>query len=362
MSNLKSIYFYFLAFQINTIKFFKKIYFTSKYYNKSLISKIPQQFYFYPNPFLLSSLTNYEKYSFKINEIDPNIFWFRKKNKSEERDLHSFLWLNLIDRKSDGKSLQKIIKIWMLKHLNYKKVIWDNSVLSRRIISWILNVEIILNNGSFDFKRNFLLSIITQSNHLKKNIKYEKNYFLKLEVLTALLLTGLVFKEYEENFNLAIKDLEKLVKNYFDDDGFPITRNPGDLAFFKYLILCKECIKDAQKYVPEFLEIIIKNNLFCTKSLLTPDEYFPLFNGSREQNLSHFNKFIEKLEYKSKNKKNLIGGIAVLKSKNNYVYFDIAPPPKKNFSGRYQSGPLSFEYYIEGMKIITNCGFRIYFT
>ena len=79
MSNLKSIYFYFLAFQINTIKFFKKIYFTSKYYNKSLISKIPQQFYFYPNPFLLSSLTNYEKYSFKINEIDPNIFWSRKK-------------------------------------------------------------------------------------------------------------------------------------------------------------------------------------------------------------------------------------------------------------------------------------------
>ena len=71
----------------------------------------------------------------------------------------------------------------MLKHLNYKKVIWDNSVLSRRIISWILNVEIILNNGSFDFKRNFLLSIITQSNHLKKNIKYEKNYSVKLEVL-----------------------------------------------------------------------------------------------------------------------------------------------------------------------------------
>ena len=171
MSNLKSIYFYFLAFQINTIKFFKKIYFFLKYYNKSLISKIPQQFYFYPNPFLLSSLTNYEKYSFKINEIDPNIFWSRKKNKSKERDLHSFLWLNLIDRKSDGKSLQKIIKIWMLKHLNYKKVIWDNSVLSRRIISWILNVEIILNNGSF--KRNFLLSIITQSNHLK-NIKYGK--------------------------------------------------------------------------------------------------------------------------------------------------------------------------------------------
>ena len=32
-------------------------------------------------------------------------------------------------------------------------------------------------------------------------------------------------------------------------------------------------------------------------------------------------------------------------------------PPKKDFSRSYQSGPLSFEYYSNGEKIITNCGF-----
>ena len=68
MSNLKSIYFYFLAVQISLIKFFKKIYFSTNFYNKSLISKTPQQFYFHPNPFLLSSITNYKKYSFKLPE------------------------------------------------------------------------------------------------------------------------------------------------------------------------------------------------------------------------------------------------------------------------------------------------------
>ena len=29
----------------------------------------------------------------------------------------------------------------------------------------------------------------------------------------------------------------------------------------------------------------------------------------------------------------------------------------KSFSKSYQSGPLSFEYYLDGVKIITNCGF-----
>ena len=357
MFNLKSIYFYFLALQISLIKSVKKIYFTTNFYNKTLLSKTPQQFYFNPNPFLLSSITNYKKYSFKISEIDPNIFWVSK-NLAEVKDLHSFLWLNLIDRKNDGKSLQKIIKLWILKYSRYKKNIWDTSVISKRIISWILNVDIILNNGLFEFKKNFLTSIVAQSNHLKKNIEFEKNYLNKIEILTALLLTGLVFKEYEENYNIALKELEKLVKKVFDKDGFPLTRNPSDLILLsKYLILCKECIKGAQKYIPDFLDSIIDKNLICIKNILTPNDQMPLFNGGVEEDLSKFNKFTIDLNYKSKEKKNHIGGIQILKYKNSFVSFDVGEPPNKNFSSSYQSGPLSFEYYLDGIKVITNCGF-----
>ena len=358
MFNLKSIYFYFLAVQISLIKFFKKIYFSTNFYNKSLISKTPQQFYFHPNPFLLSSITNYKKYSFKVGEIDPNVFWVKKKNNWEEKEVHGFLWLNLIDRKNDGRSLQKIIDVWMLKHSKYKRRIWESSVLSKRIISWILNVDIILNNGSFYFKRNFLNSIISQTNHLKKNIKFEKNYSKRLEVLTALLLSGLVFKEYVNNFNIGIKELEKLTKDYFDDDGFPLTRNPSDLVFFsKYLLLCKECIKDAQQYIPEFLDIIINKNLKCIKEILTPNNQIPLFNGGAESNLEYFHKLLDDLDYKPKNKKKIIGGIHSFNIRNSAIFFDAGEPPKKDFSKSYQSGPLSFEYYLDGKKIITNCGF-----
>ena len=358
MFNLKSIYFYFLAIQISLIKFIKKIYFSTNYYNKSLISKTPQQFYFHPNPFLLSTITNYTKYSFKISEIDPNLFWVKKGKSMEQGKLHDFLWLNLIDRKNDGKSLQKIIDVWILKHSKYKKNVWESSILSKRIISWILNVDIILNNGSFYFKKNFLNSIIAQTNHLKKNVKFEKNNSKRIEVLTALLLSGLVFKEYLNNFDISIKELEKLVKNFFDNDGFPLTRNPNDLVFFsKYLILCKESIKDAQQYVPEFLETIIDKNLRCIKNILTPKNQTPLFNGGTEDDLEKFNTFFDHLNNRSKDKKNMVGGIYMFNAKNNAIFFDVGEPPKKDFSRSYQSGPLSFEYYLDGKKIITNCGF-----
>ena len=169
MFGLKSVYFYLIAYQITLIKFFKKLYFSSKNYNKSLESKTPQQVYYNPNPFLLSIITSYRGQSFKISDVDPNVFWIEDKKKTTEQ-IHNFFWLSLIDRKADHKKLKKIIYIWMLKNSKYKKKTWETSTLSTRIISWILNVDIILNNSTFEFRKNFLDCIISQTNHLKKNM------------------------------------------------------------------------------------------------------------------------------------------------------------------------------------------------
>ena len=356
MFSLKSVYFYLIALQITIIKMLKKIYFSSNYYNKSLQTKIPQQVYYSPNPFLLSIITPYKKKSFQINEIDPNFFWLKEKKKNQE-DLHNFFWLNLIDRKIDAKNLKKIIYIWMLKYSRYQKKIWDSSTLSSRVISWILNIDIILNNSTFDFKKNFLNSIVSQSNHLKKNIKFEKDYSKKIEVLSALILSGLVFKEYDDNYTTGIRELETLIKDFFDNEGFPLTRNPNDLIFFtRYLIFCREIIKDGQEYVPEFLEIIIEKNLTCIKFIKCTNDDTPLFNGASENKLDQFDEFIDS-QKKGGATNNTMGGLFKIKLKNHLVFFDIGGPPKKKFSRSYQSGPLSFEYYLDGVKIITNCGF-----
>ena len=354
MFGLKSVYLYLIACQITLIKFFKKIYFSSSNYNKSLETKTPQQVYYNPNPFLLSIITSYNDQSFKISEIDPNVFWLEEKK--DVQSMHSFFWLNLINRKTDHKNLKKIIYIWMLKNSNYSKEIWETSTLSARIISWILNIDIILSNSTFDFRKNFLNCIVSQTNHLKNNIKYEKDFSKKIQILTTIILTGLVFKEYEKNFDFGLRELETLVKDFFDKDGFPFSRNPNDLIFFsKYLIFCKEIIKDSQKYIPEFLEEIIEKNLKCIHFIKTPNNQMPLFNGA---NLTKFNQIEKYLESsKPDNKNNNLGGLYKVKHKNHFLFMDIESPPQKKFSKSYQSGPLSFEYFVDGIKIITNSGF-----
>lgn len=85
MQYLKSIYFYFLAIKINLSATFKKIYLTTDYYNSSLQSKVPDQFYFFPNPFLLSSITSYKNFSFKMSRINLNTFWDKQPSLVEEK-------------------------------------------------------------------------------------------------------------------------------------------------------------------------------------------------------------------------------------------------------------------------------------
>ena len=89
MFGLKSVYLYLIASQITLIKFFKKIYFSSKNYNKSLETKTPQQVYYNPNPFLLSIITSYNNKSFKISDVDPNVFWLEDKKK-DTNQMHNF--------------------------------------------------------------------------------------------------------------------------------------------------------------------------------------------------------------------------------------------------------------------------------
>jgi len=358
MLNLKSAYLYFLANKINFTKFIKKIYFTTSHYSRSLKTKIPEQLYYYPNSFLLSSFTEYKYFSLKLSDINAKKFWKEYETNKDEQNLNNFIWLNLIDRKNDSIVIQKIIKNWIEKNGSYKEKSWESSILSKRIISWILNLDIILNNIDNNFKTSFYKSIIIQTNHLKRNISYEHNPVKKIEIMCAIILTGLVFKDYYENYNQGTKDLERICSIFYDQDGFPVNRNPGDLVeLSKYFILIKECIKDAQEYIPDFLETIIDKNLNNLKSLITQKIQIPLFNGAVENKIDNYLDYLEGLSYKPKKLTNKIGNIQILKNKKSIVFFDVGQPPKKKFSSNYQSGPLSFEYFFEDKKIITNCGF-----
>ena len=358
MSSFKAAYFYCIAVKISLVGFFKNFYFTTSFYNKSLKTKTPEQLYFYPNSFLLSSFVNQKIYSFKLSKVNINTFWTEHKNNKDKENLNSFFWLNLINRKNDSLVIQKIISIWIKNNNKYNKENWQNLNICKRILAWILNSDIILNNADKAFKHLFFSSIITQVNHLKGNLSYENNSIKKIEIISVIILSGLVFREYNKNFELGIKELKIVIENFFDEDGFPINRNIYDLVqCSKFLVIIKECCKDAQEYIPDYLDDIVQKLIDCLFSMETPTHKNPLFNGASEFKIGLYLEYLAGLEYKAIRKKKNINQIYILKRKKSLLFFDVGSPPTKGNSSTYQSGPLSFEYFIDNHKIITNCGF-----
>ena len=358
MLSLKAAYFYFLAIKTIIIRFIKNIYFSTSRYNKSLKTKLPEQLYFYPNPFLLSSFINQKIFTFKLSKVNVDSFWSDFQSQKEEEDLNSFFWLNLINRKNDGLIIQKIISIWIKKNIKYKKKKWNNLSISKRVLAWILNADIILNNADNNFKQIFFYSIVVQINHLKKNLNYENDPVEKIEIISTIILSGLVFKEYNSNFEIGIKVLKNTVEDFFDDDGCPLNRNIYDLVqCSKFLVLIKECCRDAQEYIPDYLDDIIDKLIDCLYSMNTPTNKNALFNGASEFKIDSYLEYLAGLGYKSSNIINIINKIYIARSKKNMLFFDVGSPPEKKYSKNYQSGPLSFEYFIGESKIITNCGF-----
>ena len=74
-------------------------------------------------------------------------------------------------------------------------------------------------------------------------------------------------------------------------------------------MLSRKCIEDAHEYVPEFLETILEENFRNLKSIMTPNNQTPLFNGGTETDLQELNKFLIENKSNLKNNNNLIGGI-----------------------------------------------------
>ena len=120
MYSLKSIKLYFFSilklFFIN----FKNFYFRSNYYNKKLLTFIPERIFYKPSTYLAASLTTISSDFYKITETKPEILWkVDTKDKLRFENLHSFLWLSRLDRKNSKIITKNIIKSWINIFFNY---------------------------------------------------------------------------------------------------------------------------------------------------------------------------------------------------------------------------------------------------
>ena len=221
MFRLKSIKLYFFSILKLFFLKLKNYYFKSNFYNKKLITFIPDRIFYSPSTYLSASLTTTSSDFYKITDTAPELLWKENiKDKLKFENLHSFLWLTKIDRKNNKTITKNIINTWIDNFFNYNTEVWEMKIIAIRIIAWVSNIDITLENSDKIYKEKFFISLVKQSNFLVKNLKNLFYGTSKIICCAAIILSGIIFKENEINYIIGIKELERIIKNYFDEIGF----------------------------------------------------------------------------------------------------------------------------------------------
>ena len=336
----------------------RKIYLSSRIYNKK-ISRIDDKLIEYkPSPNLLDCLIKYDKKKNNIENFYLNSVWTKQDIKETDyKKLHSFFWLFTIDLKSSKKITQSIILNWIEKNQKYNSKNWEIDTLSKRVIAWISNSKLSYDSSDESYKEKFNRNIKKQVNHLINEINRSKWVNDNMIVFASIILCGLSYKD-EKYLNYGLSLLKKIIDFSFDAQSFPKSRSLRQLVFYlKYFVLIREWLKESQNEIPEYLNEIIfflgQNYNFTWQNT----NQNLLFNGNHINPNFDLDKYLSFHNYKFKNENNECGGYAILKNKSVILSVDLGSSPQKKFSNDYQSGALSFEIFFKNCKLISICGF-----
>ena len=364
MRRIKSIKLYFFSILKIFFLSFRNYYFSTRLYNKKLITFFPNRIFYYPSSYLNASLISGSSDFYKIKDTSPELLW--KNNIEDKRkfeNLHNFLWLSKLDRKSSKAITQNIINSWINKFFNYEPNTWKMDIIAKRIISWASNTDLTLEDSDEDYKKKIFLSIIKQSNFILRNLNSLDYGTDKIICCAAIILSGIIFKENDINYKIGVKELDKVIKNNFDLNGFPKSRNTEEVFIcIQYLILIREWFKESQKPVPDFLDNIISKCGDCYALLTCSNKQFPLFNGATEINHKDYGLFLKSLKYKFNNISHEVSDFVKVKKKKFEFFIDCGNAPPNNFTKYYQAGCLSFELISNKQKVICNSGYGKYFS
>ncbi len=337
---------------------FKKIYQNSNFYEKKISKTFNSNFQYKPSPHLLSSIIKYQSKKYRIEDFAVDTIWQRGMNSKDYEKLNNFFWFFSLDLKSSKETTQSIIKNWVKDNGKYNKNTWEFNLTSKRIIAWLSNHQLTYQDSDNEYRLMFDHMIQKQSNHLLSEIKSRYEFENKLIGCSAIILTGLAYKNETNYLKSGLGILKNIMKSSIDNQGFTKSRNIKQLVFYlKYLIIIREWFKESQNIVPDYIDETIfylgSSYAFIWKNIGI--DIF--FNGNYYSKNNDFDQYLRRFGYTFKNEVNELGGYAILKNKKIILAMDVGSSPGKIFSKDYQYGALSFEIFSNQKKLITNSGY-----
>ncbi len=290
-----------------------------------------------------------------IFEVDPP---------SEEWavELLGFGWLRHLraaDSAVTRANARALVDEWIAVQGSWHPIGWRPDVLSRRIISWLSQAAVVLEDADVRFYRRFLRSLLRQVQYLRHTVGDARRGVAHLQSMIALTEAALCIAGQAHRIKLATERLAHALELEILPDGGHAGRDPGAIIeILLELLPLRQAYASRNVVPPPALLHAIDRMMPMLRFFRHSDGSFARFNG---MGATPADLLLTLLAYDDVRGKPLSNaphsGYQRLEAGGSVLIMDVGRAPPIELSLEAHAGCLSFEFSSpKGNLIVVNCG------
>jgi uncharacterized heparinase superfamily protein len=275
--------------------------------------------------------------------------------------LHGFSWLRHLRAADSGitrANARALVDEWISLRNSGDAAARRPEVTARRIISWISQAPLVLDDSDVRFYRRFLRSLTRQVRQLRHTAAEARDGVPRLLSMIAVVYGSLCMANQARHIKVAAKRLSDELERQILPDGGHISRNPGALIeLLVDLLPLRTMFTSRNVPPPPALMHAIDRMMPMLRFFRHGDGNFALFNGmgtTRSDILSTILAYDDARGTPVANAAH--SGYQRLEAGGTVIIMDTGTPPPMPVSQEAHAGCLSFELSAKFNRIIVNCG------
>jgi uncharacterized heparinase superfamily protein len=235
---------------------------------------------------------------------------------------------------------------------------WRPDITARRVIAWICQAPLVLQDADARFYRRFLRSLSRQVRYLRSNIRGARDGLPQLQVIIALTYASLCMAGQARTMKSTARWLVDELERQVMPDGGHVSRNPGALIdLLLDLLPLRQAFSSRNVPPPPGLLNAIDRMMPMLRFFRHGDGNFALFNGMGPTPPDLLATALAYDDARGTPVANAPhSGYQRLQSEGAVVLVDTGPPPPLALSHEAHAGCLAFEFSSRQHRIVVNCG------
>ena len=275
--------------------------------------------------------------------------------------LLGFGWLRHLRAAESGitrANARALVDEWITLQSRNDTVAWRPEVMARRIISWLTQATLVLDDSDVRFYRRFMRSLTRQVRHLRHGLSDARDGVPRLQAAIALTYAALCMSGQARHIKGATKRLSEELQRQILPDGGHISRNPGALIELLVDLLPLRQVFSARNIPPPpALLNAIDRMMPMLRFFRHGDGNFALFNGMGPTPTDLLTTILAYDDARGAPVANAPhSGYQRLESGGTLVLMDTGRAPPLAVSQEAHAGCLAFELSSKFNRIVVNCG------